>query len=162
MIDIICVHVIINELFDKRGGVHMSVDVYLTFNGNCREAVEFYAEVFNAGEPQIMTFGDGPQNPDYPLPEEAKDLVMHARLTISGSNVMFSDNFSGNPFVAGNNITLAVVSKDIDEIRSAYEGLKEGGTVELELQETFWSKCYGKVTDKFGIGWQLSHESEEQ
>lgn len=140
----------------------MAVDIYLTFNGNCREAVEFYAKVFNAGEPQIMTFGDGPQNPEYPLPEEAKDLVMHARLTLSGSNVMFSDNFPGNPFTAGNNITLAVVSRDIDEVRSAYEGLKEGGTVELELQETFWSKCYGKVTDKFGIGWQLSHESEER
>ncbi|AOV07138.1 VOC family protein [Sporosarcina ureilytica] len=140
----------------------MAVDVYLTFNGDCREAVEFYARVFKTEKPHIMTFGESPQNPDYPLPEEAKDLVMHARLTISGSNVMFSDTFPGYPFVEGNNITLAVVSKDIDEIRSAYEGLKEGGTVEMELQETFWSKCYGKVKDKFGIGWQLSHESEQQ
>lgn len=140
----------------------MAVDVYLTFNGNCREAVQFYAEVFKTEAPHIMTFGESPQNPEYPLPEQAKNLVMHARLTISGSNVMFSDTFPGNPFIEGNNITLAVVSKDLDEIRSAYEGLKEGGTVELELQETFWSKSYGKVTDQFGIGWQLSYESDEQ
>ena len=55
----------------------MSVDVYLNFNGNTREAVLFYAEVFGTEAPKIMTFGETPPNPDYPLPEEAKNLVMH-------------------------------------------------------------------------------------
>ncbi|MFB6466832.1 VOC family protein [Cytobacillus sp. Hz8] len=137
----------------------MSVDVYLNFDGNCREAVEFYAEVFGTEKPQIMTFGDSPQNPDYQLPEEAKNLVMHTRITISGSNVMFSDVFPGYPFQQGNNISLAFVSKDQNEIISCFNELKEGGKVEMELQETFWSKCYGSLTDKFGIGWQFSLES---
>lgn len=75
----------------------MSVDAYLNFNGNCREAVEFYADVFGTDKPQIMTFGDTPPHPDFTLPEEAKHLVMHARLTILGSNVMFSDVFPGMP-----------------------------------------------------------------
>lgn len=139
----------------------MAVDVYLNFNGNCREAAEFYAEVFKTEKPQIMTFGEAPQSPDYTLPEEAKDLVMHTRLNISGSNVMFSDVFPGSPFIEGNNISLAVVSKDENEIRSAFEALKEGGKVGMELQETFWSKCYGSVKDKFGIEWQLSLESDQ-
>ncbi|MFE8698648.1 VOC family protein [Cytobacillus sp. FJAT-53684] len=139
----------------------MAIEVYFNFNGNCREAVEYYAEVFGTEKPQIMTFGDAPPNPGYQLPEEAKNLVMHARLTISGSNVMFSDTFPGSPFTQGNNITLAFVSKDIDEIKSVFSKLKEGGTVGMELQETFWSKCYGQLTDKFGIGWQLSHDSGE-
>lgn len=139
----------------------LAVEVYLTFNGNCREAVEYYAEVFGTEKPQIMAFGDSPPNPEYPLPEQAKNLVMHARLTISGSTVMFSDTFPGTPFTQGNNITLAIVSKDIDEIKSVFNKLKEGGTVGMELQETFWSKCYGQLTDKFGIGWQLSHDSGE-
>lgn len=139
----------------------MSVNVYLNFNGNCREAAEFYAEVFETEKPKIMTFGEASSDPSYVLPEEAKDLVMHTRLTISGSNVMFSDVFPGNPFVEGNNINLAVVSKDMDEIKSVFHKLKEGGTVGMELQETFWSKCYGQLTDKFGIAWQLSHENEE-
>lgn len=137
----------------------MSVDVYLNFDGNCREAVEFYAEVFGTEKPQIMTFGDSPQNPDYQLPEEAKNLVMHTRITISGSNVMFSDVFPGYPFQQGNNISLAFVSKDQNEIISCFNELKEGGKVEMELQETFWSKCYGSLTDKFDIGWQFSLES---
>ncbi|QDQ00756.1 VOC family protein [Lysinibacillus fusiformis] len=136
----------------------MAVEVYLIFNGNCREAVSFYEKIFNTDKAEIMTFGDSPQNPDYQLPEEAKDLVMHTRLSILGSNVMFSDTFPGSPFTVGNNVTLALVTNDEAQLRSAYEGLKEGGKVTMELQETFWSKCYGSLTDKFGIEWQLSHE----
>ncbi|PTY79074.1 hypothetical protein B5V89_06985 [Heyndrickxia sporothermodurans] len=139
----------------------MSVDVYLNFNGNCREAVEFYAKVFNTEEPRIMTFGEAPPNPEFPLQEEAKNLVMHARLSISGSNVMFSDTFPGTPFVVGNNISLAIVSQNQDEITSYYNQLKEGGKVNMELQETFWSKCYGQVVDKFGVEWQLSYDNGE-
>ena len=139
----------------------MAVDVYLNFNGNCREAAEFYAEVFNTEKPDIMTFGESPQSPEYKLPEEAKDLVMHTRLNINGSNVMFSDTFPGSPFIQGNNISLAFVGKNEEEIRSAFDRLKEGGSVGMELQETFWSKCYGSLKDKFGIEWQFSHESAE-
>ncbi|GIP32017.1 VOC family protein [Paenibacillus sp. J2TS4] len=136
----------------------MAVDVYINFNGNCREAVEFYAQVFGTEEPQIMTFGETPPNPEFTLPEEAKDLVMHTRLNINGSNVMFSDVFPGMPFVAGNNINLAFVSKNMDEIKARFNKLKEDGTVIMDLQETFWSQCYGSLTDKFGIQWQFSHE----
>jgi PhnB protein len=137
----------------------MSVDVYINFNGNCREAVEFYAHVFETEAPKIMTFGEAPPHPDYPLPEEAKDLVMHTRLNIDGSNVMFSDTMPGMPFTEGNNITLAYVNSNMDQIKSVYSRLKEGGKVDLELQETFWSPLYGQVTDKFGIMWQLNFDN---
>ncbi|MEH7332564.1 VOC family protein [Neobacillus drentensis] len=139
----------------------MSVDVYLNFNGNCREAVEFYAQVFGTEKPQIMSFGETPQDPNYPMPEEAKNLVMHTRLNISGSNVMFSDTFPGMEFVEGNNVNLAFVSKNLDEIKNAFHQLKVGGKVGMELQETFWSKCYGMVTDKFGIHWLFNYDSGE-
>ena len=139
----------------------MAVNVYLNFNGNCREAAEFYAEVFGTEKPQIMTFGEAPPNPEYPLPEEAKDLVMHTRLNINGSNVMFSDTFPGMPFIQGNNISLAFVSEDEDEVKAVFNKLKEGGEVALELQETFFSKCYGQIKDQFGIEWQLSFDNGE-
>ena len=139
----------------------MAVEVYLIFKGNCREAVEFYAEAFKTEKPEMMTYGEAPQNPEYATPEEVKNLIMHARLTISGSNVMFSDTYPGSPYVVGNNVTLAVVSKNLDEIQRAFDKLKEGGKVELELQETFWSKAYGKLRDKFGVEWQLSYDSGE-
>jgi len=115
----------------------MAIDVYLNFNGNCREAVEFYAQVFGTDKPKMMTYGEAPANPEYPLPEEAKNLILHTRLNIFGSNVMFSDVFPGMPFVVGNNISLAVVTDNLDELQSAFHKLKEGGKVEMELQETF-------------------------
>lgn len=65
------------------------------------------------------------------------------------------------PFVEGNNISLAVVNKNMDEIKSIFNKLKEGGTVVMDLQETFWSKLYGQVTDKFGIIWQLNYDTGE-
>jgi len=139
----------------------MAIDVYLTFNGNCREAAEFYAEVFNTEKPEIMTFGESPQSPDFVLPEEAKDLVLHTRLNINGSNIMFSDTFPGSPFIEGNNISLAFVSKDEEMVKSAFNALKEGGKVSMDLQETFWSKCYGSLRDRFGIEWQFSHETDQ-
>jgi PhnB protein len=139
----------------------VAIDVYINFNGNCREAVEYYAQVFGTEQPQIMTFGETPPDPNFALPEEAKHLVMHTRLNIRGSNVMFSDVFPGMPFVAGNNISLSFASKNIDEIKSLFNKLKEGGKVGMDLQETFWSQCYGNLTDKFGIEWQFNYDSGE-
>ena len=139
----------------------MAINVYLNFKGNCREAVEFYADAFGAEKQKIMTFGDAPSNPEFPVSEAAKNLVMHTFLNIKGSMVMFSDVPDGMPFTAGNNISLVISSKDVDEVKAMFNKLKVGGTIHMDLQETFWSKCYGFVTDKFGIGWQLSHESGE-
>lgn len=135
----------------------MAVAVYLHFNGNCREAVEYYAEIFGTEKPQIMTYGEAPSHPGYSLPEKAKNFVIHTELIISGSRVMFSDTLPGMPFVPGNNISLSIISKDIKEIQSLFHKLKEGGTVGMELQETFWSKSYGHLTDKFGIEWQFMY-----
>lgn len=137
----------------------MAIGVYINFRGNCRDAVEFYAEVFGTEKPKIMTFGDAPPNPEFALAEETKNLVMHTQLNIKGTNIMFSDTPTDMPFIAGNNISLVIGSKDIEEIKSLYNKLKEGGNVMMELQETFWSKSYGYLTDKFGIQWQLSHDN---
>jgi PhnB protein len=139
----------------------MAVDVYLNFNGNCREAVEFYAEVFGTEKPQMMTFGETPPSPEFVMPEEAKDLIMHTRLNIEGSNVMFSDVFPGMPFTQGNNISLAFVSQDLEKVKAVFAKLSDGGSVKMELQETFWTKCYGSLTDRFGIEWQFNHDNGE-
>ena len=135
----------------------MGIEVYLNFNGNCREAVEFYADAFQTDMQQIMTFKDAPPDPDFPIPEEAKNRIMHTYLNICGNRVMFSDTLPGAPVTIGNNITITVMSNNIDNLKSYFEKLKQGGKVSMEIQETFWSKCYGSLTDKFGVEWQLSH-----
>ncbi|NLP41602.1 MAG: hypothetical protein GX348_05280 [Veillonellaceae bacterium] len=73
---------------------------------------------------------------------------------------MFSDVCPGMPFIAGNNISLTISSTNTGEIRSAFNKLKEGGSVEMDLQETFWSKLYGYLVDKCGIYWQFSYRRE--
>ena len=137
----------------------MAIEVFIHFNGNCREAVEFYAKVFGNEKPKIMTYGEAPADPEFQLPEEAKKLVLYTFLNICGSNVMFSDMPPGTNFISGNNISISVVSKNIDEIKSFFAQMKEGGIVSMDLQETFWSKCYGMLTDKFGITWQFSYNN---
>ncbi|MBR0599391.1 VOC family protein [Sinanaerobacter chloroacetimidivorans] len=139
----------------------MSVQAYLNFNGNCREAVEFYAEAFGTEKPRILSFGEMPSNDGFPLTEETKNLVMHAELKIMGSTVMFSDAPPDMPFIAGNNISLIITSSDMEEIKATFHKLKVGGTVVMDLQETFWSKCYGFIIDQFGIGWQLSYDGQK-
>lgn len=140
----------------------MAVQPYLYFNGNCREAVNYYADIFGTEEPKILLFGDMPANEDFPLTDEAKDQVLHAEIVIKGTTIMFSDTAKGMPFVVGNNIILTFSSTDMEEIKSAFDKLKTEGKVIMELGETFWSKCYGYLVDKFGIGWQLSLEDHRQ
>lgn len=144
-------------IMKQKGIVSMALEIYLNFNGNCREAVDFYAKVFKAEKQSIMTFGDAPPDPNFPISEEVRNLIMHTFLIINGTKVMFSDVPPGMPFSVGNNISLVVISTNLEEMKEAFTELKVGGKVEMELQETFWSKCYGYVTDIFGIGWQISY-----
>jgi len=72
---------------------------------------------------------------------------------------MFSDTPPEMHLVEGNNISLIISSKNIDEIKPLFNQLKEDGTVIMEIQKTFRSKCYGFVTDNFGIKWQLSYDN---
>lgn len=131
------------------------IQPYLYFDGNCRKAIEFYANVFNVEQQPIMTYGEGPRNPDYPLSEEDKNRVMHTFIMIGSSMVMFSDINKGDSFVQGNNISLTYVSNDENEIRDIFTKLSAGGEVLLDLGESFFSKLYGIVKDQFGIIWQM-------
>ncbi|PKM66493.1 MAG: hypothetical protein CVU95_10955 [Firmicutes bacterium HGW-Firmicutes-2] len=139
----------------------MAIQAYVNFSGNCREAVEYYAKVFKTKEPKIMTYDEMPPDPDFDVSEDIKKWVLHTSLDISGSTVMFSDVFPGTPLVVGNNISLTIITDDEAEIRDAFDQLKEEGRVDMELGETFWSKCYGSVEDKFGIIWQFDLDSGE-
>ena len=134
----------------------MEFTPYIHFNGSCREAVEFYAEAFGAGQPRFLTFGEGGGNPAFPIPEEAKKLIMHAEFTVGGKTLMFSDTFPGMPYEQGNHITIAVAPEAEETAERIFRKLSKGGKVEVELSETDWSSCYGFLTDRFGIGWQIN------
>ncbi|MFB9273648.1 VOC family protein [Cohnella cellulosilytica] len=136
----------------------MPLNAYLNFDGNTREVVQFYAQVFGLEEPHIMTFDS--MHSEEELPPGAGSRVMHAFLNIGGGTLMFSDTFPGMPFQQGtNNFSLALVLNDENALRDAFHKLKEGGSIVMELQEVPWSKVYGSLTDKYGVSWQFSLES---
>lgn len=136
---------------------------YLIFDGEAEEAFHFYAEVLDAEDIGVTKFKDMPLTPeDDPIPEEAQDLVMNAALQLpNGSLLMFSDTFPGMPYQKGNNVSITLVYDNLDETKRVFEKLAAGGTVSMELQETFWSPLYGNLTDKYGVEWQLSTSDEE-
>ena len=128
---------------------------YFTFNGNCEEAVNFYQKVLG-GEVQLMRFSDAPPNPAFPVPENAKNLVLHAELRKDGHVLRFSDTFPNSPYTQGNNISFSLEFDTQEETKAIFEALSAGGQVEMPLDETFFSPLYGKFTDKFGVKWQVS------
>ena len=128
---------------------------YITFNGNCEKAVNFYQSALG-GEAQILHFGDAPPNPQFPVKDEIKNLVLHAELRKNGHIIRFSDTFPGAPFTRGNTISFSLELETTEETRSIFTTLSRGGEIEMELQETFFSPLYAKFTDQFGVAWQLT------
>lgn len=139
----------------------MPINPYLNFDGNTREAVEFYARALETEPPQFMTFADGGESPDYPLPAEARDRIMHTRLDVDGTPLMFSDTFPGMPpLTVGNNFSLTITGRDGEKMARRFSALAQGGEVIMPLQETSWSKMYGQVRDKYGVEWQFSLDQD--
>jgi PhnB protein len=132
----------------------MSFDVFLNFDGDCREALTFYANAFGVKPSAEVTTYD--QNPLSEVSEANKGRVLYASLPIFGCNVMFSDCPAGSPYVKGTNIALTLGTNDANEIKHLFTALSKDGTVQMPLDKTFFSELYGMVTDKFQITWQLS------
>ena len=134
----------------------MPVYPYINFSGTCRDEVVFYAAVFQTQAPRFLTFGAIPQNPDFPLSEGAKELVMYTELSLAGGKIQFSDVPPWMPEQPGGNVHITVESEDKEQLKTWFDGLKQNGTVGMELDETAWSPLYGIVTDQFGVTWQLN------
>ena len=140
----------------------MNLELFFNFDGNCREAVAFYAKVFKSEVKNLMTFGQAPPDPNFPLQEADRDKLMYADVKIGGVTVMFMDMPSGFPLVAGNNINPTISMDSKEEVERIFNELKDGGEVSMELQQTFFSELYGMVKDKFGIIWQILYYKREE
>lgn len=134
---------------------------YLMMDGNAKEAIQFYERALDAKVLFNQTFGEMPENPEYPLPAEAKDLVSHAMIKVGEADIMFSDNFPGTPFQSGNQVTICISTPDKDRSQQIFDALHDGGQVKMPLQETFFSPAYGIVTDKFGVTFQIYTDSKQ-
>lgn len=134
---------------------------YLVMDGNAREAIEFYQKALNAEILFSQSFGEMPENPEFPLPEDAKGRVSHATLKIGETELMLSDTFPGQPHASGNQVTICITTDDAEKSRQMFDALKQDGQVTMSLQETFFSPAYGSVTDQFGVGFQIFTEGQQ-
>ncbi|MDR1531768.1 MAG: VOC family protein [Clostridiales bacterium] len=132
------------------------VTPYLTFNGNCKDALDFYRAVFNCDEPKILPYGDYMPEGSKTPPELLRDWIMHGEMLICSTNVWFADE--AVPPTVGDNIKLSAITPTGKEARAIFEALREGGSVTLPPTATFYSVFHAAVTDKFGVNWNVVAE----
>jgi PhnB protein len=131
-----------------------SVITYLTFDGNCREAMKFYERCLG-GQLHLMPFSEAPG--DYP--KEAKDRVMHATVIKDGVPVvMASDSMPGAPVQQGTNFSICLSPDGPEELERLFAAFSEKGKVTMPLQDTFWGARFGTLIDRFGINWMFNFE----
>ena len=133
----------------------MALEVFLNFNGNCREALDFYANVFNANIEGLMTFGDVPVTEGYVVSESEQHKIMYATIQISGSTVMFSDTPEGMPYIVGNNVILTVNVTQREEVERLFNALNINPNPHMPPQQTFFADYYAMAADKFGVLWNI-------
>jgi PhnB protein len=133
---------------------------YLVMDGNAKEAIEFYKVALNAEILFSQSFGEMPENPEFPLPEDVKDRVSHATIKVGETELMLSDTFPGQPHTSGNQVTICITTDDAEKSRQMYNALMQEGQVTMPLQETFFSPAYGSVVDKFGVNFQIFTEGQ--
>lgn len=133
----------------------MPIEPYLFFNGRCDEAIAFYTRAMGAEASYLIRYRDSPEPPPPgTLPPGFEDKVMHANLRIGDATVMMSDgNRNDGPQFQG--FSLCLNLPDATAVHSAFTALSEGGQVVMPPGETFWSPCFGMLTDRFGLGWML-------
>jgi PhnB protein len=130
---------------------------YVNFDGNARQAMEFYQGVFG-GDLRVSTFGEFGQQDS---PDANK--VMHAQLeTDRGFTLMASDAPEGMERDSGSAITISLSGEDADELRGYWEKLSEGGTVTMPLEKQMWGDEFGMCTDRFGVPWMVDIVAQQQ
>ena len=132
-----------------------SVQAYLFFGGRCEEALAFYRTAVGAEVDMLMRYYDSPQQ----LPREMfapgyEGKVMHTTFRIGETTLMGTDGCGEPPAFLGFRLALSLPTEA--EADQAFTALSAGGSVQMPLTKTFWSPCFGMLTDQFGIGWMVS------
>jgi PhnB protein len=124
-----------------------TLNPYISFPGNAREAMEFYERVFG-GTLKLSTFGEfGGEG----------DGIMHGQLeTPSGYTLMGADTPPGEDHTPGNNISVSLSGDNTDELRGYWDKLSDGGTVAVPLEKQMWGDEFGLCVDRFGISWMVN------
>ena len=130
---------------------------YLSFNGNCAEAMRFYEHALESRLEILMTNGASPMASM--CPAESHDRILHARLALPGGGLLMAGDCPTHlPYEGIKGVAFALNYDAIPEAERAFRALSEGGTITMPLQPAFWAKTWGMLVDKFGTPWIINGE----
>lgn len=138
-----------------------NINPYLNFNGNTEEAFNFYKSVFGGEFATVMRFGDTPGCDEMPIAEADKEKIMHIALPIGNGDVLMATDAlesMGQKLTEGNNFSISISVDSKEEADKLFNGLSEGGKVEMPLADAFWGAYFGMFQDKFGIRWMVNYD----
>lgn len=131
------------------------VQPYLFFGGRCEEALEFYRTTLGAQTGMLMRHEESPEPPPPGmLAPGFENKVMHASFHIGATTLMASDGCGEDSSFDGFSLSLTVSTED--EADRIFTALADGGQMRMPLTKTFWSSCFGMLTDRFGISWMIT------
>lgn len=139
-----------------------TVNAYLTFNGDCEAAFNFYKAAFKTEFSFIGKFKDmPPQEGAAPLSDLEGEKIMHVSLPISNETCIFGSDTAGewsSKHVNGNNFSLSINAESKTEADRLFNELSLDGTITMPMNKTFWGAYFGMFTDKFGINWMVNYD----
>ncbi len=138
----------------------MKLNTYLTFNGTCEEAMNFYKNIFNGEFTTFMRFEDAPADA-FPVADEHKNLVMHCTLEFDGATLMASDTNEPEHLVTGSNYHLSINASEAQG-EATFNALSNGGNIMMPYTDVFWGGKFGMLVDKFGIQWMVSSDHKPE
>jgi PhnB protein len=129
---------------------------YLSFNGDARQAMEFYKDVFG-GNLTLNTFGE------YGMPDAPEaNNIMHGLLEAdNGLTLMGADTPPGQEYNPGSAFAVSLSGDDSDELRGYWEKLSGAGTVQVPLEKQMWGDEFGMCSDQFGVQWMVNISGEQ-
>ena len=136
------------------------LNAYLSFDGNCADAMKFYARVLGAKLEALISYGQVPG--DQPTPASHADRIMHAYLVHPDFVLMAGDTPPGIAYQGVSGVMMTLTYPAAAESRRVFAALAEGGTVTMPLGETFWAESFGMVTDRFGTPWGVNGGAKPQ
>ena len=134
------------------------LDPYLTFNGNCAEAFEYYRVHLGAKIESIMPFKDSPMAGD--MPPEHQNRTLHAKLLLDGQVLMASDAPPNVPFTGMHGFSLSLNYPTVAKAKAIFEALSAGGSIMMPFGKTFWAEGFSMFSDRFGVPWMVGCEKE--
>jgi len=141
-----------------------TANVYLTFNGNCEEAFNFYKSVLGGEFPYVGRFKDMPPHEGKPVDPTDADRIMHISLPISKETMIMGSDTAGEwaqGFKEGNNFSICISPDSKESADRIFNGLSKGGKTGMPMAEMFWGDYFGTFTDKFGINWMISFNDKQ-